>query len=203
VAVEAEEDAADQRTQTKPKFARVPRPVWRELDMETRRWVRGSLTNAALRPDWILRLESVFGPDLEVLCQPGETPPPTPPQTPPDAPDDDEPVLDTTGDPQRVLALPPAAVSLARGCGGDAPTVAPGAAADGTAAVVAPQRENERQDTEAPESIRESEGTMLQRSKAKAESFSSAQRVSPQRLASELSSRSVARRLKGRTLVDR
>jgi hypothetical protein len=164
VAVEAEEDAADQRTQTKPKFARVPRPVWRELDMETRRWVRGSLTNAALRPDWIVRLESVFGADLEVLCQPGETPSPPPPQTPPDAPEDDEPVSDPTGDPQRVLALPPPAVSLARGCGGDAPTEAQGAAADGTEADVAPQPADVETASAAPESVLSEEGRSVARS---------------------------------------
>jgi hypothetical protein len=140
-AVESEEDAAGQREQAKPQFARALRHAWRELDSDTRRWVKGSLANAALRPDWLVRLESVFGGDLEVLCQPGEAPPPTPPtppQTPPDASDDEEPVSDTSSDPQRVLALPPPAVSLARGCGGEAPTEAQGTAADGTAAVVGP-----------------------------------------------------------------
>jgi hypothetical protein len=102
-----------------------------------------------------VRLESVFGPDLEVLCQPGETPPPTPPQTPPDAPDDDEPVSDPTDDPQRVLALPPPAVSLARGCGGDAPTEAQGTADDGTEADVAPQPVSDTQVTEAPRKLLE------------------------------------------------
>jgi hypothetical protein len=158
VAVESEEDAAGQREQAKPSFARALRNVWRELDPDTRRWVKGSLANAALRPDWIVRLESVFGPDLEVLCKPGETPPPTPPQTPPDAPDDDEPVSDPTGDPQGVLDLPlPVSVASGGGCGGDAPTEAQGAAADGTDACVAPPPVIEDTHTAAPESRRESD----------------------------------------------
>ena len=76
--VEADEDAADARAQTEAAFARVERPVWRELDMVTRAWLKGSLANKTLRAEWIIRLESVFGPDLEVLCAPGETPPTSP-----------------------------------------------------------------------------------------------------------------------------
>lgn len=122
VAVEADEDAAAQREEKKPAFADVD-----PSDFRTKRWrqkarLNGRFADEAARPEWVPELRAVFGDELRVLCAPGETPP-----TPPDGPCEGE------------------------GGGGDAPFAeAQGSAVDGTAAVVAPQPQNEGHRTAAP-----------------------------------------------------
>jgi hypothetical protein len=69
--VESDEDAADERALVAPAFARTQSSAWRELPKEVKAWLRGSLANAALRSEWVVRLESALGLDLELLEPPG------------------------------------------------------------------------------------------------------------------------------------
>jgi hypothetical protein len=72
-AVESDEDAAALRETDDPEFASVSYDDVRELRLarfETMTWLTGSLRNEALRSEWLIRLESVFGFALTVVRDP-------------------------------------------------------------------------------------------------------------------------------------
>jgi len=136
-AVEADEDAADMRELDHPEFASVAYEDVRDLRhsrFETMTWVVGSLQNESLRSEWVIRLQSVFGPGLEVIRDPNDLPP-----------DDGA----SDGDPG-VGRSPTEATEGSE---------AQGAAEDGTEADVAPLPAISEASEEAPESLFRNDGS--------------------------------------------